>query len=153
MSQLDHFIFTPSVWEGKGKIRFNLSPEKLSFFTKWEIVQNNDKSISCIQTIDILDVPDKMENSFHFTNIHNKKFLVSLSNEILGNVKGTGLFDKEIIAWEFKGNDLDFEGFEVFEKQENNHYLTKAEFTSKDQVRTFIEGSIWLTQNSDTLQS
>ena len=137
------FLLSPSTWVGKGIISFNMSVEKLTFSTTWNVKHKKDGSISCKQEIDIDDIPDKMINQFEFSEIANNKFLVNLTNEILGNVDGKGIVDKEILAWEFRGSDLDFEGYEIFEKQGDLKYLTRAEFTSKDQMRTMIEGSIW----------
>jgi hypothetical protein len=36
-----------------------------------------------------------------------------------------------------------FEGFEVYEQQENGDYFLHAEYGSPDQFRTIIEGLIW----------
>ena len=138
------FILTPSTWEGKGTITFNMSTEKLHFSTIWFIENDENGSIKCTQDIQIDDVPDKMINKMHITNISDNKFMINLTNEILGCINGTGLIDKKILAWEFRGNELDFEGFEIFERQEDDTYLTRSEFTSKDQMRTMIEGSIRL---------
>lgn len=136
----------PKVWEGSGTIRFNMSAETLTFQTVWEITHEEDGSITCTQDINIDDVPDKMINKFSISDLREDKFFINLSNEILGSVDGNGIIDEKILAWEFRGNDLDFEGYEIFEKQDKHTYLTRAEFTSKDQMRTMIEGKIWLQE-------
>jgi hypothetical protein len=143
------FILQPGQWQGKGKISFNMSAEQLDFVTRWEVRHMEDGSIHCQQDIEITDVPDKMVNTFQISLTEKEKFSVNLSNEILGQVEGSGIIDPLVLAWEFRGNDLDFEGFEIFEKQEDKSYLTRAEFTSKDQMRTMIEGSIWQVKNTN----
>ncbi len=141
--QQDHFIFTPGVWLGQGTISFSMSAEQLSFNMRWIINKEADNIIVVTQEIDVHDVPEKMLNTFSFSEIEDSKFSVNLKNDILGSVHGTGVIDEKVLAWEFRGNNQEFEGFEVFEKQEDGVYLTKAEYTSKDQMRTMIEGSIW----------
>ena len=150
MTNNHQFILKPGYWLGKGKISFNMSAEQLDYTTHWDVAHQEDDSIVCTQNIEIVDVPDKMVNTFHISYVANKQFLVNLSNEILGQVEGKGIIDDEVLAWEFRGNDLDFEGFEIFEKQQDQSYLTRAEFTSKDQMRTMIEGSIWLSNKPKT---
>lgn len=148
MTNNHQFILKPGFWLGKGKISFNMSAEQLDYSTSWDVKHEEDGGITCTQNIEIVDVPDKMVNTFHISYVANKQFLVNLSNEILGQVEGKGIIDDEVLAWEFRGNDLDFEGFEIFEKQRDQSYLTRAEFTSKDQMRTMIEGNIWLSEKS-----
>lgn len=149
MNKKHLFIYTPGVWLGQGKIRFSMSAEELNFYTRWTIEKKENNIISCLQEIEVEDVPDKMINKFTFSKFQKEKFSVSLTNDILGSVEGTGLIDDNVIAWEFRGQNLDFEGFEVFEKEGEDRYLTKAEFSSKDQMRTLIEGTIWHKPESD----
>lgn len=137
-----HFLLLPGTWEGRGHITFNMSAERLDFSTLWTIEHKEDSSIHCVQKIDIDDVEDPMINYFELQYPQNQKFDISLSNEILGQIKGSGLLDDKIMAWEFRGSELEFEGFELFERQEDGSYKTRAEFSSKDQMRTLIEGSI-----------
>lgn len=132
----------PGTWEGRGHITFNMSSERLEFSTLWTVEHKENKSIYCVQRIDIDDVEDPMINYFQLNYPENQKFEISLSNEILGQVNGSGLLDDKIMAWEFRGSELEFEGFELFELQEDGSYQTRAEFSSKDQMRTLIEGKI-----------
>ena len=39
--------------------------------------------------------------------------------------------------------DLGFEGFEFYEKQKDDSYLMRAEYSTTDQYRTLIIGKIW----------
>jgi hypothetical protein len=61
---------------------------------------------------------------------------------MLGSVQGKGIIDAKTIAWEFRGHP-DFEGFEVYELQENGDFMLHAEYSSLDQIRTIIDGRIW----------
>ena len=142
------FLISAHKWDGEGTIKFNMSSEVLVFTTTWQVSHNDDGTIHCKQDICIKDVPETMANSFVISDLSKEKFLINLNNEILGSVDGSGIIDEKLLAWEFRGNELDFEGYEIFEKQDEKSYLTRAEFTSKDQMRTMIEGKIWLSNSS-----
>lgn len=143
MIAVHKFIFSPGIWLGQGLISFSMSPEQLQFNTRWTISEEENDEISLQQEVEIHDAQDKMLNKFTLSAFQQDSFTVCLRNDILGKVTGKGVADEKIIAWEFRGTDLNFEGFEVFEKQDEEGYLTRAEFTSKDQMRTTIEGTIW----------
>jgi hypothetical protein len=52
-----------------------------------------------------------------------------------------------MIAWEFRENDLNFEGFETYHLQEDGSYTMHAEYVTSDQFRTQIDGKLWLPPN------
>jgi len=54
--------------------------------------------------------------------------------------------DEKTVAWEFSNKELGFEGFEIYELQEDGNYITRGEYVSIDQLRTIIEGKIWKKQ-------
>ncbi len=85
---------------------------------------------------------DQMKNTLTFTNITDTAFDIQLENELVGIVKGKGIIDPKKVAWEFRGYP-NFEGFEVYELQENGDYLFHAEYVSPDQFRSIIDGRIW----------
>lgn len=136
------FIFTSDLWLGEGKISFSSSPEFLKFYTKWEIKEVNPGIMVATQTVQMQGMEEQMINRLTFTDIRSEYFKVSLENNIVGNISGTGLRNENIIAWEFRGQSA-FEGFEVYERQENGDYFLHAEYGSPDQFRTIIEGLIW----------
>jgi hypothetical protein len=136
------FIFTPGLWLGEGKISFSSSPEFLKFYTKWEIEEESPGVMKAVQTVEMQGVEEQLINVFIFKDIQPASFSVSLQNNIVGAISGTGLRDAHLIAWEFKG-ELAFEGFEVYEQQENGDYFLHAEYGSPEQFRTTVEGLIW----------
>jgi hypothetical protein len=136
------FIFKPGIWVGEGRVTFSASPEKVRFYTKWEIKNKKDKSIVCNQQVEMEGGESNVFNTFIFSEIQSNSFNVELSNELLGNVKGKGVIDAKTIAWEFRGHP-EFEGFEVYELQDNGDLMLHAEYSSIDQIRTIIDGRIW----------
>lgn len=136
------FIFTPGFWLGEGKITFSASAEFLKFYTKWEIVEETPAVIKAKQIVEMQGVEEQVINMFTFKDIKPASFTVLLENNIVGKISGTGLRDKNVIAWEFQGQ-LTFEGFEAYEQQENGDYFLHAEYGSPDQFRTIVEGLIW----------
>ena len=83
-----------------------------------------------------------ISNKLIFSEILPISFQVELVSELLGSIRGKGVVDSKILAWEFRGHP-EFEGFEVYELQENGDYSLHAEYTSIDQFRTIIDGRIW----------
>lgn len=135
------FIFVPSIWLGEGKISFNVSPEFLTFYTKWVITEKSSDSMEAIQTVEIRNIQEKLENHLIISHITPDTFTISLENLATGTLCGTGLRTAETIAWEFmKGTDT--QGFESYEKQDNGDYFVHAEYGT-EQYRTIIEGLIW----------
>lgn len=136
------FIFTPSLWLGEGKISFSTSPEFLKFYTKWEIKEKTSHIMIATQVVEMQGMEEQIINVFTFKDILFDSFTVFLENNLVGIVAGKGIRDEHTIAWEFR-NQSAFEGFEVYEQQENGDYFLHAEYGSPDQFRTIIEGLIW----------
>ena len=136
------FIFTPGFWLGEGKITFSASSEFLKYYTRWEIATLAPGTMTAVQTVEMQGVEEHVVNTFTFSDIKPASFSVCLENQIVGKISGSGLRDERIIAWEFRGQ-LAFEGFEVYEKQENGDYFIHAEYGSPSQYRTIIEGLVW----------
>jgi hypothetical protein len=137
-----HFIFSPSRWIGEGRITFSVSPEHLHFYTQWLIEKEEDRAIQGQQQVQMEGGEENVNNIFVFTNILQKTFAIELTNDQLGTVKGKGVIDAKTIAWEFREHEF-FEGFEVYELQDNGDYMLHAEYVSPDQFRTIIDGRIW----------
>lgn len=136
------FIFVPGQWLGEGRITFTVSPEVLHFYNKWNVEKIERGMISCQQEVEMEGREENLFNNFTFSEFLPSSFSVELTNQLLGTLKGKGIIDVKTIAWEFSGYP-DFEGFEVYELQENGDYMMHAEYISSDQFRTIIDGRIW----------
>jgi hypothetical protein len=136
------FIFTPGIWIGEGKITFFASSEFIKFYTKWEIVETKPGTMQAIQTVEMQGVDEKVINMYLFNEMKSNAFNVTLENNIAGTVSGRGFCEKNTIAWEFRKQST-FEGFEVYEQQENGDYFFHAEYGSNPEFRTMVEGLIW----------
>ena len=139
------FIFTPCSWIGEGTITLNMVEEDLNFFTKWNILDKDfSERIQSVQEIQIAGISENMHNELIFFDFTRNGFSVEMDNINIGRVVGEGIFDENIIAWEFRNNELNFEGFETYYKEkEEDSYKVHAEYVTSDQFRTQIDGRIW----------
>lgn len=147
MTQKHTFLFSPGKWLGEGKITFSGSPDLLKFYTRWDIAPAEPEGelheIVCLQIVEMQGATEEhIKNRFTFSQVDSVSFVLELENELIGVVQGKGLMDEKKIAWEFRGHST-FEGFEVYELQENGDYLFHAEYVSPDQFRSLIDGRIW----------
>ena len=145
----DHsFIFLPGMWYGEGKILLNMVEEELVFNTQWA-VQNKDFAgkVQCAQEIQIQGLSENMRNELSFYDFQNKSFSVDMENQNVGRIVGTGVFDDQMIAWEFRNNDMNFEGYETYNRLSDGSYRMKGEYVTSDQFRTLIEAHLWLKSN------
>lgn len=145
MTQHQHqFLLTPTNWLGQGKIQLNMVSEELAFFTRWNASKvDGDGRIECLQEIQVKGLSDVMHNQFFIYNMASGEFTIDLENQALGRVTGTGLITDKVIAWEFRIEDIGFDGFELYEKQDEKNYLMRAEYATSDQFRTLIQGRVW----------
>lgn len=138
------FILSPSSWLGEGKIQLNMVEEELGFFTRWNVSQkSNDGKIECVQEIQVKGLSDIMHNQFLFFDLNPGTFSIELDNPSVGKISGKGLITDKVIAWEFRANQVGFEGFEIYEKQPDDSYFMHAEYSTSDQLRTTIKGKVW----------
>lgn len=137
------FLFNPQEWVGDGTITFNEFGHGLKFYTLWKVQECSHNQVSCIQEIEVEGLIDKTQNKFVLTQITPTTFTITLENESLGKVTGKGVIDARTVAWEFNNKELGFEGFEIYELQEDGNYVTRGEYISIDQLRTIIGGKIW----------
>jgi hypothetical protein len=144
---LDHqhsFILTPSSWLGEGKIQLNMFDEELAFFTRWNVsTRDTTGRIECVQEIQVKGLSDIVFNQFSFFDLSHTNFFIELENQALGRIQGTGLINEKVIAWEFRLPDIGFEGFEFYEKESDTSYSMRAEYATRDQFRTLIQGKVW----------
>ena len=146
------FIFSPGSWYGEGKIVLNMVEEELLFNTNWS-VQDRDFAgkVAAAQEIQIQGLSDNMRNELTFYDFQQKTFCVDMENPNIGRITGTGLFDDKTVAWEFRNNDMNFEGFETYAIQPDGSYLMRGEYVTSDQFRTRIEAH--LTQRKNEVSS
>lgn len=144
-----HFIFQPGMWIGEGKINFSDSTTTLRFYTRWEIQQTSDspKELECVQNVEMQGGEEHVRNKLTVYDLEKDHFHIKLENELVGTVLGKGIIEKKKLAWEFRGSSH-FEGFEVYELQENGDYLFHAEYLSEENMRSIIEGRIWKKEKS-----
>ncbi|HLB53311.1 MAG TPA: hypothetical protein VJK48_06375 [Chlamydiales bacterium] len=149
---LHPFIFSAGRWSGEGKIVLNMVDEELLFQTHWSI-QHKDFSgkVLCSQDIHIVGLSEEMRNDLTFYDFRAHTFSVDMENPNVGRIVGTGVFDDQMIAWEFRNNEIQFEGYESYALQPDGSYLMKGEYLTSDQLRTQIEARIW--QRSQELEN
>ncbi len=145
-----HFIFEPKIWIGEGIITLNMVEERLNFFTKWSVNESDFAGkILSVQELQISGISENMRNELTFFDFTDDKFSIEMENLNIGRVIGTGIFDEKVIAWEFRENDLSFEGYETYHLQKDGGYLVHAEYVTSDQFRTQIDGKIWLSKDEE----
>lgn len=136
------FIFQPGIWLGQGKIVLSASPEKINFYTKWQITQAADKTLRVVQIVEMQGVEEHVVNIFNISEITNTSFIIEIENAFVGKVVGKGTVDDKTIAWEF-GGDSSLEGHEKYQLQDNGEYTLHAEYLGSDGQKTTVEGVIW----------
>ncbi len=146
MSECPHkFLFAPGDWLGEGTIQLNLVQEPLKFFTSWKVGSQAGAAIECMQEVEVKGLSERMSNAFDIQIEDPGTLLIKLENDSIGSVKGRGLWDDKVVAWEYeKEKGGEFEGFEIFELQKDGTYLFRSEFISQDQLRSSISGKLWL---------
>lgn len=138
------FLLEPGAWLGQGKIQLNMVAEELTFSTRWNIgLSDATGRIECLQEIQVKGLSDIMHNQFAMYNFTSGEFVIDLENQALGKIIGKGLVNDKVIAWEFRIEEMGFDGFEFYEKIDEKNYLMRAEYATSDQFRTLIEGKIW----------
>jgi hypothetical protein len=141
--QTHSFLFHPGIWLGQGSIEMSFSAEILEYYTRWKISEMISGLIFCSQEVELHGVAEKKINHYVFSEITQKSFIVELENADIGKIFGKGIIKDQVIAWEFQGLEEACEGFEIFQKQADDRYSTRAEFGTDDQTSTLIKGSIW----------
>lgn len=118
--------------------------EELDFFTRWNMGDlDPDGKIPAFQEVQIKGMNDIMHNQFEIFDLTPSHFTIELQNAALGTIQGKGIIKKGLVAWEFRDNEVGFEGFEFYEKQPDGTYLMRAEYATPDQYRTVIKAKIW----------
>jgi hypothetical protein len=136
------FILEPGHWIGEGKVTFSISTDFLRFYTRWQVTRDENGLIHAQQQVEMQGSDEAVINNFIIKKLSANTFDISLENQLLGVAVGKGVLDEKTLAWEFRDHQ-NFDGFEVYELQENGDYLLHAEYDSQDQFRTIIDGKIW----------
>jgi hypothetical protein len=144
------FIFSPGKWLGEGKIQLNMVDEDLAFYTRWKVEEEENGIIECTQEIQVKGLSDIMMNHFIFSDITPDSFSVVMENYAVGKVAGKGFINDNKIGWEFRVEEIGFEGFEFYEKQEDDLYHVHGEFSTQEDLRTAVLGKVWRKVNSST---
>ena len=122
--------------------------EELLFNTNWS-VQDRDFAgkVTAAQEIQIQGLSDNMRNELTFYDFQHKTFCVDMENPNIGRITGTGIYDEQTVAWEFRNNDMNFEGFETYAIQPDGSYVMRGEYVTSDQFRTRIEARLAQRKN------
>ena len=135
-------MLQPGTWRGEGQITFSMADDALFFFTTWTVFPSEEGVIHLSQEIEINGIPEKRRNHFTLRALTPSSFSIELENDVVGKVSGTGVIDARVIAWEFRGEAQEFEGYETYELQEDGSYLMRAEFSAGPEYRTHVRGFI-----------
>ena len=135
------FPFIPGSWEGEGQIEFNLGLEPIPFATRW-VINTDGPVIVAHQIIDLDYGADQVENRWTFEDVLDESYRISLDNNVFGCITGTGIIDKERVAWELRSDPEIVEGIESYLLCPDGAYTFRAEYQSPDQIRTTITGEI-----------
>jgi len=146
------FILKSGFWKGEGKIQLNMIEEELLFTTTWNVLEENEGRISCIQEIQIEGLSENMKNELTFFSLTPTSFSVEMTNHNIEKIQGKGIIDGQTIAWEFKDQETNFEGFEVYHLEKDGGYKMHAEYVTSDQFRTKIIGKILLKNAQDPIE-
>ncbi|CRX38968.1 hypothetical protein [Estrella lausannensis] len=136
------FFFHEGTWLGEGRVQFSGSADEIKFYTKWQVGSEKNGAIVLKQLVEMQGINEKMLNTYTLQSIQNEKFEISLTNDLLQDVRGKGVYDTGKIAWEFTSKGI-FEGFEIFEKKADGTYQFHAEYSTEDLFRTVIDGVLW----------
>lgn len=151
MSLGHQFLFEPGIWLGEGTIQLNMVKEELKFHSKWHVGYLDEYgTVDAVQNIEIIGLGETMHNQFLLSDISGQQFDIELENQSMGKVVGKGIISPKTIAWEFRLNDLGFEGMEFYELQDDNSYKMRAEYSTSDDFRTLIYGRIWKKHKGET---
>ncbi|MBI5274124.1 MAG: hypothetical protein HY860_03610 [Chlamydiales bacterium] len=139
------FLFSGGNWIGEGSIQLSNVEEVLVFYTRWKSTTGDPDllEVDATQEIQVAGHTDIMLNQYLFSNFDGKRFEVELENQAWGKVFGEGIIDDGFIGWEFRDNDLGFEGYEYYQLQQDGSCEMKGEYATGDEFKTLIQGKIW----------
>ncbi len=100
--------------------------------------------------VELEKTKEKTTHTFIFSQITQDNFIVALQNDIFGQVFGKGIISDIAIDWEFHGQDLTFEGFEIYQHLFSDEYATRAEYVLSGEPHTIISGNLWRKTNEES---
>ncbi len=106
-----------------------MADDELDFRVTWIVLAEDERKIHFSQEVDLVSINEKMRNQFCVSSITPERFVIQLQNQLVKKVEGIGVITPETIAWEFHNRDQEFEGFEIYDLQEDGSYIMRAEFT------------------------
>lgn len=119
-----------------------MADDELDFRVTWIVLAEDERKIHFSQEVDLVSINEKMRNQFCVSSITPERFVIQLQNQLVKKVEGIGVITPETIAWEFHNRDQEFEGFEIYDLQEDGSYIMRAEFTAGEGLRTHVKGWI-----------
>jgi hypothetical protein len=134
---------TPGIWLGQGQILIHDLGQTLRYYTRWIVKEAENGVIYCDQEVEVQDFPEKSHNYYAIAEISHHSFVIQLESSTLGQVQGKGIIRDTVIAWEFNQQGQACTGFEIFEKTEDDRYITRAEFGHDAAGNTLITGVLW----------
>lgn len=137
------FLLQEGEWLGQGQVDLCEYDQALVYFTRWKVSSLTEGKISAIQEVELQGSPEKTVNQYQFLKVEENTFLVELENEFFGKISGKGIISESAIAWEFHGNELAFEGFEIFQPKGDGTYESRAEYASEGEPHSVISGLLW----------
>lgn len=141
----NHVFLTQSAnWLGEGEVTLNLVEEPMKFYSRWSVTVGANKEVECLQQIEIVGMADHVHNLFSFNFSKGDEIYVQMENNAIGRVKAKGLCDDKVVAWEYENPLGGFGGYELYKKEDDNTYLFRCEFLTKEQLRSHIQGKMWL---------
>lgn len=115
---------------------------------KWHIFECEIQLgiIECCQEIKIKGYAESLYNQYTFLDIQGNSFKVEFENVNLGKIEGKGVVEPDFVGWEFRGLDIDYEGYEYYEKTDGEIYQLRAAYTSSDDLQTEVSGQLRKSQ-------
>jgi hypothetical protein len=147
------FLLTPGEWVGSGTINLSMevrsnnesaqSSNILEYTATWSVSPKDASGrIECIQHVRVNGFSEVVVNHLSFYDFQRSSFKIDLDSESLGKITGLGLITDKTLAWEYHVVETGFNGLEIFEKNLDHSYTMRAEYTTFDQLRTVIKGSL-----------
>ncbi len=144
-----HWLYQPGIWLGRGTLSISAVTEVLGLSVRWTVEPECESGIEALQEIEMQGDGTPLQNKYRFFDITADSFRIELKNEFIGKVLGVGIIDDKRFAWEFRDTGSGFEGVEVYERQSDDTYRFHANFLSQDQLKTSVEGVMWLSAITD----
>lgn len=109
---------------------------------KWVVHKKNHGIIVAKHSVELDGVNDVLINHYQFYEFKEDTFLVNMENAISGKTSGQGIYTDKKVGWELRGH-TEFEGYEMYHLQADGTFVLQGEYTSFDQYRSEIRGTLW----------